>query len=285
MSGFVEKGIIRVHNHVGPDIWLMQIELPRIAKEAKPGQFVHVKVNDPRYILRRPISIAGTDAGRGIVEIIYRIVGKGTEAMSHLKVGDTLDCLGPLGTSFDMNKDHIVGIGGGVGIAPILFMARASREGQMTVVIGGRNKEEVFWKDLFPKKIRQIIVTTDDGSYGIKGFSVSVLPKLFAEEKVDEACVCGPGIMMRTAAEMAKEAGVFCEVPWKDAWAAASAPALAAYATGKTAKATTKSAPTVLYSMQRRWSYEQPYSKLSGHPHGQPRHRRLRHRRLWIGTE
>ena len=62
MSGFVEKGIIRVHNHVGPDIWLMQIELPRIAKEAKPGQFVHVKVNDPRYILRRPISIAGTDA-------------------------------------------------------------------------------------------------------------------------------------------------------------------------------------------------------------------------------
>lgn len=212
MSGFVEKGIIRVHNHVGPDIWLMQIELPRIAKEAKPGQFVHVKVNDPRYILRRPISIAGTDAGRGIVEIIYRIVGKGTEAMSHLKAGDTLDCLGPLGTSFDMSRDHIVGIGGGVGIAPILFMARASREGQMTVVIGGRNKEEVFWKDLFPKKIRQIIVTTDDGSYGIKGFSVSVLPKLFAEEKVDEACVCGPGIMMRTAAEMAKEAGVFCEV-------------------------------------------------------------------------
>lgn len=118
MSGFVEKGIIRVHNHVGPDIWLMQIELPRIAKEAKPGQFVHVKVNDPRWILRRPISIAGTDPGRGIVEIIYRIVGKGTEAMSHLKVGDTLDCLGPLGTSFDMDKDHIVGIGGGVGIAP-----------------------------------------------------------------------------------------------------------------------------------------------------------------------
>lgn len=57
-----------------------------------------------------------------------------------------------------------------------------------------------------------MIVTTDDGSYGIKGFSVSVLPKLFAEEKVDEACVCGPGIMMRTAAEMAKEAGVYCEV-------------------------------------------------------------------------
>ena len=212
MSGFVEKGIIRVHDHVGPDIWLMQIELPRIAKEAKPGQFVHVKVNDPRYILRRPISIAGTNPGKGRVEIIYRIVGKGTDAMSHLKVGDTIDCLGPLGTSFSMDKDHIVGIGGGVGIAPILFMSWVAKPQQMTVVIGGRNKEEVFWKDLFPKTVRQLIVTTDDGSCGIKGFSVSVLPELFGKGDVDEACVCGPGIMMKTAAQMAKDAGVFCEV-------------------------------------------------------------------------
>ena len=67
MSGFVEKGIIRLHNHVGPDIWLMQIELPRIAKEAQPGQFIHVKVNAPRYILRRLMSFACTDAGRVIV--------------------------------------------------------------------------------------------------------------------------------------------------------------------------------------------------------------------------
>ena len=152
MSGFVEKGIIRVHDHVGPDIWLMQIELPRIAREAKPGQFVHVKVNDPRLILRRPISIAGTNPGKGQVEIIYRIVGKGTDAMSHLKVGDTIDCLGPLGTSFSMDKDHIVGIGGGVGIASILFMSGKAKPQQMTVVIGGRKKEEEKWKDICPQK-------------------------------------------------------------------------------------------------------------------------------------
>ncbi|MEE3452503.1 dihydroorotate dehydrogenase electron transfer subunit [Dialister sp.] len=212
MSGYVEKGIIRIHKQVGPEIWLMQIELPRIAKEAKPGQFVHVKVNDPRYILRRPISIAGADAGRGMLEIIYRIVGTGTEAMSHMKVGDTIDCLGPLGTSFDMDKDHIVGVGGGVGIAPILFMSRRAKPGQMTVVIGGRNKEEVFWKDLFPDSLKNLIVTTDDGSYGIKGFSVSVLPELFKKEKVDEVCVCGPGIMMKITAQMAKDADVPCQV-------------------------------------------------------------------------
>ena len=109
-------------------------------------------------------------------------------------------------------KKHIVGIGGGVGIAPILFMARKAKPGQMTVVIGGRNKEEVFWKDLFPKTLKELIVTTDDGSYGIKGFSVSVLPELFKNGNVDEACVCGPGIMMRITAQMAKEANVPCEV-------------------------------------------------------------------------
>ena len=125
MAGYVEKGIIWLHKKIAKDIWQMQIELPLTAREAKPGQFIHMKVNDPRYLLRRPISIAGTDPEKGLVEIIYRIVGKGTEAMSHLKEGDVVDSLGPLGTSFSMDKDHIVGIGGGIGIAPILFMARS----------------------------------------------------------------------------------------------------------------------------------------------------------------
>ena len=212
MAGFVEKGTILSHELVGPSIWRMRLELPLIAQHAQPGQFIHVKVNDPSLILRRPISIAGADAGKGVVEIIYRVVGKGTDAMSRLEEGDVVDCLGPLGTAFDMDKNHIVGIGGGVGIAPILFMARRAKPGQMTVVIGGRNKEEVFWKDFFPTKVKELIVTTDDGSYGIKGFSVSVLPELFKNGNVDEACVCGPGIMMRITAQMAKEAGVSCQV-------------------------------------------------------------------------
>ena len=83
MSGFVEKGIIRVHNHVGPDIWLMQIELPRIAKEAKPGQFVHVKVNDPRWILRRPISIHDVEGDE--ITMVYEVKGDGTRWLSRRK--------------------------------------------------------------------------------------------------------------------------------------------------------------------------------------------------------
>lgn len=212
MAGYVEKGVIRLHEKVGPDIWRMQIELPQTARAAKPGQFVHLKVNDSSLLLRRPLSIAGTEPGKGLVEVIYRIVGIGTELMSHMKIGEVVDSLGPLGTSFSMDKEHIVGIGGGVGIAPILFMARQARPGQMTAIIGGRNEEEVFWKDFFPRDLRQMIVTTDDGSFGIKGFSVSVLSPLLKVEKVDEVCVCGPGVMMKVAAQMAIDAGVYCEV-------------------------------------------------------------------------
>ena len=68
MAGYVEKGIIRLHKKIAKDIWQMQIELPLTAREAKPGQFIHMKVNDPRYLLRRPISIAGTDPEKGLVE-------------------------------------------------------------------------------------------------------------------------------------------------------------------------------------------------------------------------
>ena len=70
MAGYVEKGIIRLHKKIAKDIWQMQIELPLTAREAKPGQFIHMKVNDPRYLLRRPISIAGADPEKGLVEII-----------------------------------------------------------------------------------------------------------------------------------------------------------------------------------------------------------------------
>ena len=212
VSGYIEKGAIRRHELVGPEIWRMEIELPRTAAEAKPGQFIDIHINDGVHLLRRPISIAGTDPGRGIVEIFYRVVGEGTKFLSHMKGGDIIDSLGPLGNSFTLPAGHLVGVGGGVGIAPILFASKRAAPGQMTVAIGGRNKDEVFWKDYFPKTLRQLIVTTDDGSYGIKGFSISVLPGLFAEGDVEEVITCGPGIMMKKTAELAEEAGIRCEV-------------------------------------------------------------------------
>ncbi len=211
MAGYIEKGVIRRHELVGPSIWRMEIELPRTAREARPGQFINVKIPDPSKLLRRPISIAGTDPGRGTVEIFYRVVGSGTEILSRMRVGETIDSLGPLGNSFTFPAGHMVGVGGGVGIAPMLFASRRADPGQMTIVIGGRNKEEVFWKDFFPISLRRLVVTTDDGSYGIKGFSIAVLPDIFAEGDVKEVITCGPGIMMKKVAELAEASGIRCE--------------------------------------------------------------------------
>ena len=160
------------------------------------------------------MTIADADAHRGSITLIIQRLGVTSHKITQLNPGDCLaDVSGPLGRPTRVETvGTVLACGGGVGIAPILFMARKANPGQMTVVIGGRNKEEVFWKDLFPKTLKELIVTTDDGSYGIKGFSVSVLPELFKNGNVDEACVCGPGIMMRITAQMAKEANVPCEV-------------------------------------------------------------------------
>ncbi len=212
MAGYVEKGQIVAHELIGPQIWRMTAELPKAAREARPGQFVHVKPEIGNLTLRRPISISGADPDKGLIEFIYRVVGVGTEAMSRMKKGDTIDSLGPLGSSFTVREGHIAGIGGGVGIAPILFLARRLPKGKMTAVIGGRSRDEVFWKDLFPDTLKDLIVTTDDGSCGIQGFTVSVLPQLLAEGGVTQVAACGPAVMMRSAAAMAAEKGVYCEV-------------------------------------------------------------------------
>lgn len=211
MAGYIERGPIRRHELVGPGIWRMEIELPRTSRDAKPGQFINISVNDSSRLLRRPISIAGTDPGRGITEIFYRVVGGGTEILSRMRTGDVVDSLGPLGTSFTMPAGMVAGVGGGVGIAPVLFMARRTAPGQMIALIGGRNREEVFWKDFFPRTLKELVVTTDDGSYGIKGFSIAVLPEIFKRERIEEVITCGPGIMMRKTAELSEAAGIRCE--------------------------------------------------------------------------
>ncbi len=207
METFIEKGILRRHDLVGPAVWRMQMELPRIAKAAAPGQFIHIKIGDASHLLRRPISIAGTDSGRGLLTIYYRVVGVGTEWLSTLHVGDVVDCAGPLGRAFSETNGHTIAVGGGVGIAPMLFAAQKAPEKQMTVVIGGRDE-----KDAFPSTLRELIVMTDDGSFGQKGFTTDALPKLLETGDVKKVITCGPAIMMRKVAQLAEAVNIPCEV-------------------------------------------------------------------------
>ena len=135
-----------------------------------PGQFVNIRVEG--QFLRRPISVC--NIADGILTIIYKVVGVGTEAMSHLPVGTQLDILTVLGNGYDLTKagDQPLLVGGGVGVPPIYMLARQLREAgkKVRVILGFNTQDEVFYEDEFRALGCDVTVTTVDGSHGVKGF-------------------------------------------------------------------------------------------------------------------
>lgn len=204
MSGYVEMARVLRNEQIGADVWIMDLYAPKQAAEAEVGQFCNVRVTGGTApLLRRPISYAGFDKIEGTITLLYRVVGTGTDMMTHLKEGDTLDCLGPLGSRFEMT-DNMLLVGGGVGIAPMLCIASKLNEiedtrrytneedetvikpvaaKKATVVLGFRNESETFWADLFKAYDVPVYVTTDDGSVGTKGFPTAIMPELIQSER------------------------------------------------------------------------------------------------------
>lgn len=175
---------------INEDIYKMRLEG---AFNALPGQFVNVKINDNKLLLRRPISVyESTDE---YLEIIYRVVGEGTEALSKNKEGDILNILGPVGSGFPLKEGkNVLIVGGGIGVPPLNYLARLLKEkNNITFVLGFRNKEQVILEEEL-KQYGTVYVTTDDGSYGYKG---NVL-QLIDEYKLDFDVVyaCGPSKML-----------------------------------------------------------------------------------------
>ncbi len=212
-SGYVEAGEIIRNEQIGSDVWRMEVYAPKQAAEAKVGQFCNVRVTGGTApLLRRPISYAGFNKGKGTIDLLYRVVGKGTDIMKNLRVGDTIDCLGPLGTTFQQSE-HMLLVGGGVGIAPMLCMVKNLEPGQKaTVLLGFRNQSETFWADLFRSYPVDVHITTDDGSVGTKGFPTAAMPDLFAQHSFTCVLTCGPTPMMKGVAKVAAEANIPCQV-------------------------------------------------------------------------
>lgn len=192
-------------------VFFLVVEAPEIARIAKPGQFVQLRIPFNEFTLRRPVGVAAVDEKKGSVAFIYRVVGKGTKALSTLIPGETVNVLGPLGHGFHMDYKRPLIVGGGMGLSPLLYYA-AAMQGKGDVLMGGRTAEEVFWKDLFDGLCSNIFITTDDGSLGEKGFTTDYLPKILAEHEYDVIVACGPDIMMRGIARIAKEHGIPCQV-------------------------------------------------------------------------
>lgn len=160
-----------------------------------PGQFVNVKLADK--FLRRPISIA--DWNENSITLLYKVVGKGTDQMSKLKVGETLDLLTGLGNGFSVvDSESPLLVGGGIGLAPLYALCKRLKNA--TVVIGSATKEELFYVDEFKALGANVIVSTDDGSEGVKGFVTDAI-KANGKEW-DYFYCCGPMIMMRNLSGM-----------------------------------------------------------------------------------
>ena len=195
---------------------LIEVIAPEIAAQAVPGQFVNVRVTrHTAPLLRRPFGVAGTDKERGTFTMIYRVLGEGTQLLADVCSGDELSIVGPLGNGFDMTavggKTPLL-VGGGLGLAPLLYLAQGFGAGRCDVLMGGRNAGELFWTDMYEQLCRDIYLTTDDGSAGVKGTVMALLPKLLAQGGYGCVYVCGPVPMMKAVAGACQEAGVPCQV-------------------------------------------------------------------------
>ena len=188
---------------VAENVYKMVLEDPEL-EEMKPGQFVNIRL-DGLY-LRRPISVCESEAGS--LTIIYKAVGKGTEQMSRMKEREKLDVLTGLGNGYDLTKagDRPLLLGGGVGVPPLVMLARKLREQgkDVTVVLGFNTMEEVFGQAAFENMGVNTIVTTADGTFGTKGFVTDAMP-----EDYSYFYTCGPEPMLKAVYRKTKTSGQF----------------------------------------------------------------------------
>ena len=201
------------------NLYLMDIEAKRIAKSAKPGQFIIIKNNE--YGERIPLTIADFNKDLGTVSIVFQAIGDSTKELAKFESGDYVsDFVGPLGRPSEfiyedlesLKNKNILFVGGGVGAAPVYPQVKWMKEHgiDVDVIIGSRNKELLILEDEMRKVSKNLYVATDDGSYGFNGRVTDLLTHLVKDEgkHYDEAVVIGPMIMMKFMCMLTKELGI-----------------------------------------------------------------------------
>ena len=187
-----------------PGYHLMRVKAPEIAAEARPGQFITISCGRD-FILRRPLSIHRVD-NLNQISILFAVVGAGTHWLSRRRKGETLDLLGPLGNGFSIEpaSKKLLLAAGGIGIAPLVFLAqKALNEGKFVkLLLGARTKDGVYPKKLLPEGI-ETLITTEDGSDGKKGKVTDILPGHV--HWADQVYACGPLAMYQAIAKQGKQ--------------------------------------------------------------------------------
>lgn len=217
MAEFQEKSTVKNREELTPEVIRLTLRAPRISAAALPGQFVMVRVGeglDP--LLRRPFSIHRVHAD-STLSLLFKVVGKGTRLLAGISPGATVNLIGPLGKGFNLHpRGSFCMIGGGMGIAPLYFLAQKFRQAgygknNQPVLLGAQTQAELL---LLGEEFRElgysVLTATDDGSLGHQGFVTELLDEILLQ--VQQVYVCGPMPMMRIVALKCRDAGVACQV-------------------------------------------------------------------------
>ena len=208
---FKENAVIISQEEIAPGIFSMWLKTEQIAQHAKAGQFISIYCEDGSRMLPRPISICEIDKNDGALHLVYRVAGKGTQEFSEKNTGMELSVLGPLGNGFPLKSKKAFLIGGGLGIPPILELAK-QLDCEKKIVLGYRNSD-MFLLDEF-KKYGSVYIATEDGSYGSKGNVLDAIRENDLEADIIYAC--GPTPMLRALKEYAAEKQMECWISMEE---------------------------------------------------------------------
>ncbi|MCF8067244.1 MAG: dihydroorotate dehydrogenase electron transfer subunit [Desulfobacterales bacterium] len=219
-----EKVEILWNREVSPTYFSMGLTCDAQYKDAMPGQFIMIRLEGLSLpLLRRPFSICrqifGQDGGFKGIELLYKVVGDGTAKLSRATAGDIANLLGPLGNTFTVPEtvENIFFVGGGIGVAPMVFLAEALKAKQRdlsscTLFLGGRTGDDILYAELFSDLGMKVCLTTDDGSKGEHCLVTEPVERAIQEEKPGLICTCGPHPMLKSVADIAQKYNVPCQI-------------------------------------------------------------------------
>ena len=197
---------------LSPNVFSMDIDAPRVAKKAQAGQFIVLRVDEKGE--RIPLTIANFNRETGVVNIVFQVIGASTMALAAVEEGESIvDFVGPLGQPSEIEKfdGTVVVVGGGIGVAPTFPIARAMKEAgnKVIAIMGAKTKDILIMEDEMREVTDEILITTDDGSRGIKGFVTYAVQELVQRgEKIAQITAIGPVIMMKSVADCTRELGI-----------------------------------------------------------------------------
>ncbi len=220
-SELIHNSPILEARELAPRIYRMRLQNPILARNARPGQFINIKItSETNPLWRRPFSIHQINSDEGWADILFKVIGKGTTLLSRKKSGDMLDFIGPLGNNFQFSHSSLKQafmIAGGLGVAPMLILGHALIQRGIKPVLfyGVRTESEFCCLEDFESAGIQTFLTTEDGSRGFKGFVTSLLESAFRDRKTTAGTAlfaCGPNPMLLALGAVSNRYDVPCQV-------------------------------------------------------------------------